>query len=1016
MANKVQLKASGEQDFTNDDPFAELTRIMGFDPRVQPTPHPDDDFEIDLEKELMGVFGTGETPAEAASSEGYPQKVVGDVPAADEIDEAFASSLERELSDDFDMLDAATEAAETPLTSFSAGEAFDAAGTMASVDMDFAISHADETEWKTSPGMAENFQEDLADESGLELHHGVAEADENPVSQDYRSTIFETSSLDLLEERQPHQETQKPTRSYGAIFDIRTVRSTTSRHEEAAPQPVAEEKPAPRAKAVDPFDILAALGTERGYPQRPNPFARKKEPQAAPVAPQSEQVGDLEIPVQAESGLLPDGPAEEEQPSAAMTAEEELPSATIPAEEEEYGSFEPLGEEFEAPAASPAMQPVYEDQLVPFEVISAVKAQEEAFLKEDQFLEEDDFQAVPEPDVSEFGYDLPSFEMADQQDAVVSRVAEASPEIETMEVAEPAVAIADDLDIPVPDYQTEIRAAPVYDELDQEFEQAFQKLSVHSDAIRDAATVRTETPESFNTATEIEQLFAEELVAMGDAASVAAHEARSEAAGSVTAAAYGGPGYVHAADLDFDHEDFLPDEYAASTAAGGGFAVEQEGALKPAPRRARLAKNQGMLVAGVVAGVVVLGGIGAFALSHSGGDESSQPVILKADAHPVKVKPKNPGGMNVPNQDNKVYERVEDGVQEVAPKQKKLVSAEEQPIDVSTHTTNTATALPGVFEDDQIGTSDDAPNARTGKDGASPAEAKTTSPTPSTKVGVADVINAAAAEPAPQPKGEDRLAPTNDASAGSANSDILVVTPRRVKTMIVRADGTMVPREDADVTPVEKTPKSVADAVIEAPAAALPAAAPVPTEDPQMKLASAQPDGAAPAARSKTDGDAMATMASAKVEPDAAKPAKASDAWTEKAADRKPHDQINTPSRVAVAPSRPSDQPLDIVGAKPQRVASAEAAPAPAPVAAASGDWSVQIASQPTAEGAQTSYQNLAHRYGSVLGGHAVNIVRADIAGKGTYYRVRMAANSKDDAIALCTKYKAAGGSCFVSK
>ncbi|MGN6471152.1 MAG: hypothetical protein ACTHLC_16405, partial [Rhizobiaceae bacterium] len=59
MANKVQLKAAGDQDFKDNDPFAELTRIMGFDPRVQPTPRPDEDFEIDLEKELMGMFDPG---------------------------------------------------------------------------------------------------------------------------------------------------------------------------------------------------------------------------------------------------------------------------------------------------------------------------------------------------------------------------------------------------------------------------------------------------------------------------------------------------------------------------------------------------------------------------------------------------------------------------------------------------------------------------------------------------------------------------------------------------------------------------------------------------------------------------------------------------------------------------------------------------------------------------------------------------------------------------------------------
>ena len=53
---------------------------------------------------------------------------------------------------------------------------------------------------------------------------------------------------------------------------------------------------------------------------------------------------------------------------------------------------------------------------------------------------------------------------------------------------------------------------------------------------------------------------------------------------------------------------------------------------------------------------------------------------------------------------------------------------------------------------------------------------------------------------------------------------------------------------------------------------------------------------------------------------------------------------------------------------------------------------------------------------GNVLEGRGVNIVRADIEGRGTYYRVRIPAASRDEAIQLCTRYQAAGGSCFVSR
>ena len=86
MADKNQLKIADQVDLADDDPFAELTRIMGFDPRQpakqagaqQQAPAPveqvaeEDDFSLDLEKELLGGFDLEDeiadenSPAEAA--------------------------------------------------------------------------------------------------------------------------------------------------------------------------------------------------------------------------------------------------------------------------------------------------------------------------------------------------------------------------------------------------------------------------------------------------------------------------------------------------------------------------------------------------------------------------------------------------------------------------------------------------------------------------------------------------------------------------------------------------------------------------------------------------------------------------------------------------------------------------------------------------------------------------------------------------------------------------------------
>ena len=76
MAESTQLRTTGREEISEEDPFAELTRIMGFDPRVSvkqqdaSSAQADaaDDFAIDLEKELMGEFG-GSEEAEAAPVE-----------------------------------------------------------------------------------------------------------------------------------------------------------------------------------------------------------------------------------------------------------------------------------------------------------------------------------------------------------------------------------------------------------------------------------------------------------------------------------------------------------------------------------------------------------------------------------------------------------------------------------------------------------------------------------------------------------------------------------------------------------------------------------------------------------------------------------------------------------------------------------------------------------------------------------------------------------------------------------
>ena len=116
MADRTQLKAADRNDIAADDPFAELTRIMGFDPRQPVKPQAPavekasadhlavgGDFDIDLEKELMGEFGSDADDRTAFAEVHEP---AFETAAAEAMDEALAASLEQ----DFLFDDAANEA------------------------------------------------------------------------------------------------------------------------------------------------------------------------------------------------------------------------------------------------------------------------------------------------------------------------------------------------------------------------------------------------------------------------------------------------------------------------------------------------------------------------------------------------------------------------------------------------------------------------------------------------------------------------------------------------------------------------------------------------------------------------------------------------------------------------------------------------------------------------------------------------------------------------------------------
>ncbi|MBB2693217.1 UNVERIFIED_ORG: hypothetical protein GGI63_004094 [Rhizobium esperanzae] len=408
------------------------------------------------------------------------------------------------------------------------------------------------------------------------------------------------------------------------------------------------------------------------------------------------------------------------------------------------------------------------------------------------------------------------------------------------------------------------------------------------------------------------------------------------------------------------------------------------------------ARSMRRLLAGAVVLVVFAGvGYGVYSSVWNGQGlgivASGEPRVITADKEPVKVVPENPGGKTVPNQDKAVYDRVAGSAEE--PKQKALVSSDEAPVDVVQRTL-TPEALP---EDDE-------------------------------NAGAEDRVTPTAVGETEDPRLLPNQATADDASASGADKTPSV-SPRKVRTMIVKPDGTLVARDE--IAPLDQ-PEPAAKSAQTPPSAQPPVTAQSAPSTPAVPPASGTA-ASFPASAEVASVDAR-SAAPAESAPAQGSPAATADAQTANPAPvDAPARSVKTTTIADTAPvptARPADQPVNVVGTvtdkgnvrtpaqqpKPTQVASATPAAAQPQQAASAGGYGLQIASLPSEDEANKSYASLSKKFAGVLSGRAHEIRKADIAGKGTFYRVRIPVGSKDEAAALCEKYRAAGGSCLISK
>ena len=365
-----------------------------------------------------------------------------------------------------------------------------------------------------------------------------------------------------------------------------------------------------------------------------------------------------------------------------------------------------------------------------------------------------------------------------------------------------------------------------------------------------------------------------------------------------------------------------------------------------------------LAVALVSIAAIGIGGVfiwrGSEGLPGSGG--SRTPPLIKASGEPNKVAPQNPGGMEVPNANQEVFAGSKKSAGPAGPS--KVVTSEEQPIDVSQAAKPTQ---PRVI----------LPN------GGSAATVPPAPPPPVSTV-PRQANGAQTAQPSPAP------APTTPSTPGVVS----LGEPKKVRTVLVRPDGTVIDGTEPVKPPAMSAPQSVMPS------------SPVPTQTLPAAAAAPPVTGAPPPAI--VPATPAPVPAAAEASPQAA------------------------PAGTPLPPRRPATSPVAAVEPAPAAARPAPAPPAlapavpaaPAPQQTASigtGDFAVQLAAPPTEQEARSLAARLVQRYGDALGGQEPDIIRAEVNGK-TLYRVRVLGLDRDSANAMCNRIKSAQGSCFVAK
>ncbi|XYK80916.1 MAG: SPOR domain-containing protein [Labrenzia sp.] len=249
-----------------------------------------------------------------------------------------------------------------------------------------------------------------------------------------------------------------------------------------------------------------------------------------------------------------------------------------------------------------------------------------------------------------------------------------------------------------------------------------------------------------------------------------------------------------------------------------------------------------------------------------------------------------------------------------------------------------------------------------------------------------------------------------------SGAELVPGATKRVRTVVVRPDGTIVSGDDAaaaatgaaqPAAPAPAEPRVVATQPITATPSPEPAGTPT---APEPAAATPQPATPAPS----TPAIVAAAEPAAPVE----EPAGPVPTVLPRKKPAAPVQVAQAPAAATnPAPATQNNGPLNL--SQPASAPVTTTAPAATTAGAGSipaGTYIVQVTSQRSASAASDAYSSLQRRYPSIIGNVNAVIVAADLGDRGVFYRARIPTGSRDEAIRLCEQLQGAGGDCFVRR